>query len=91
MAVAPVTAFLTGANRWERLQSWPSGCESGCQPTVKPLYLQANGGLGFQTTGTAGYDEYVSDPAKPVPFRARPIQPIGYMAPLSWPRCNAGR
>ena len=86
VAVAPVTAFLTGANRWERLQSWPSGCESGCQPTVKPLYLQANGGLGFQTSGTAGYDEYVSDPAKPVPFRARPIQPIGYMAPLSWPR-----
>jgi uncharacterized protein len=30
------------------------------------------------------FDEYVSDPAKPVPFRARPIQPIGYDAPLTW-------
>jgi uncharacterized protein len=84
--VAPVTAFLTGANRWERLRSWPSGCESGCQPAAKSLYLQANGELGFQASGTAGYDEYVSDPAKPVPFRARPIQPIGYMPPLSWVR-----
>ena len=86
MSVAPVTAFLTGANRWEHLQSWPSGCESGCQPAAKPLYLQANGGLGFQAPSTGGYDEYVSDPAKPVPFRARPIQPVGYMPPLSWPR-----
>ena len=85
MAVAPVTAFLTGANRWERLQSWPSGCESGCQPVAKTLFLQANGALGFDPP-PSGYDEYVSDPAKPVPFRARPIQPIGYTAPLSWER-----
>ena len=28
--------------------------------------------------GDAAFDEYVSDPAKPVPFRARPIQPTGY-------------
>ena len=86
MAVAPVTAFLTGANRWERLQSWPSGCESGCKPAVNRLYLQANGALGFQVPGGGGYDEYVSDPARPVPFRARPIQPIGYMPPLTWVR-----
>src|SRR6185503_5805378 len=32
------------------------------------------------------YDEYVSDPAKPVPFRARPIQPIGYDNGLTWPQ-----
>ena len=85
MAVAPVTAFLTGANRWEHLQSWPSGCESGCQPVEKTLFLQANGALGFDPP-PSGYDEYVSDPAKPVPFRARPIQPIGYTPPLSWER-----
>jgi putative CocE/NonD family hydrolase len=86
MAVAPVTAFLTGANRWEHLQSWPSGCESGCKPAAKPLYLQADGALGFQAPPANGYDEYVSDPARPVPFRARPIQPVGYMPPLSWER-----
>ena len=32
------------------------------------------------------YDEYVSDPARPVPFRRRPSQPIGYTAPLTWPQ-----
>ena len=31
-------------------------------------------------------DEYISDPAKPVPFRARPIQPIGYDDGLTWPQ-----
>lgn len=35
--------------------------------------------------GDAPYDEYISDPAKPVPFRARPSQPIGYDLPLTWP------
>ncbi len=31
------------------------------------------------------YDAYISDPAKPVPFRARPIQPVGYDNGLTWP------
>jgi putative CocE/NonD family hydrolase len=35
--------------------------------------------------GDPPFDEYVSDPAKPVPFRARPIQPIGYDNGLTWP------
>ena len=34
----------------------------------------------------AAYDEYVSDPARPVPYRARPSQPIGYDPPLTWPQ-----
>ena len=34
--------------------------------------------------GDAAFDEYVSDPAKPVPFRARPIQPVGYGNGLTW-------
>jgi putative CocE/NonD family hydrolase len=88
--VAPVTAFVTGANRWERLQSWPSGCEAGCTPTPKRLYLGAGGTLGFEAppakSAHAAYDEYISDPAKPVPFRARPSQPTGYTPNLSWAR-----
>jgi putative CocE/NonD family hydrolase len=45
-------------------------------------------GLSFSadSAGTAGYDEYTSDPAKPVPFRARPSQPVGYELPLTWPQ-----
>ena len=34
--------------------------------------------------GAAAFEEYVSDPAKPVPFRARPIRPTGYTSELTW-------
>ncbi|HET9684694.1 MAG TPA: CocE/NonD family hydrolase, partial [Gemmatimonadaceae bacterium] len=78
--VAPVTAFETGANVWQRLNSWPG------TTTVASLYLQPGLKASFAAPlGNVGsYDEYVSDPAKPVPFRARPSQPIGYVAPLTW-------
>ncbi len=87
MHVAPVTAFVTGTDTWERLKVWPSGCEQDCTPKPTPLYLQPDLKLSFTapTTGQA-FDEYVSDPAKPVPFRARPNQPVGYTSNLSWVR-----
>jgi putative CocE/NonD family hydrolase len=72
--LAPVTAFETGTNRWERLPNWPATSEDG---KIDPasLFLQPNGKLGFNPAPAAepGYDEYVSDPAKPVPFLPRPI------------------
>jgi len=72
--VAPVTAFETGTNTWHRLAAWPSGCESGCTVKPTPLYLNAGLNAGFAAKSAApGYEEYVSDPSKPVPFRARPI------------------
>lgn len=87
MTVSPVTAFETGTSRWEKLQFWPSGCANGCRPKVTPLYLEADGKLGFAAPTVEGsYDEYVSDPAKPVPFRTRPSQPVGYTPNLSWVR-----
>ncbi|MHC9086060.1 CocE/NonD family hydrolase [Luteimonas sp. RIT-PG2_3] len=75
--IAPVTAFRTGDNQWDRLPAWPAGCASGCSVQQRPIYLQANAGLGFQAPATASEAEYVSDPAKPVPFTSRPVQPIG--------------
>jgi putative CocE/NonD family hydrolase len=87
MSVAPVVAFETGANKWESLQSWPSGCESGCKPKFMPLYLSAGGKLDYAAPAAGeAYDEYVSDPARPVPFRTRPNQPVGYTPNLSWVR-----
>ncbi len=85
--VAPVTAYLTGADRWERLSSWPSGCPSGCTIERTPLYLQAGFKVGFArpAAGDSPSDSYVSDPAKPVPYRSRPSQPIGYSGRLTWP------
>ena len=73
--VAPVTAFETGTNKWRRLKSWPAGCDSGCTLKPTPLYLNAGLKAGFTApaSGDAPFDEYISDPAKPVPYRARPI------------------
>ncbi len=84
--VPPVSAFETGTNAWRRLPSWPAGCASGCTVQPTPLYLTAGSKLSFAAprAGDAAFDEYLSDPAKPVPFRARPIQPIGYDKGLTW-------
>uniref|UniRef100_B0T5Z6 X-Pro dipeptidyl-peptidase domain protein n=1 Tax=Caulobacter sp. (strain K31) TaxID=366602 RepID=B0T5Z6_CAUSK len=86
MDVAPVTAFETGTNRWRRLDAWPSGCAKGCATTQTPLYLHADAKADFTPpkTGETASDAYVSDPAKPVPYRARPSQPTGYTPPLTW-------
>ena len=71
----PVVAFETGTNTWRRLSSWPSGCATGCAVRPTPLYLTAGLRLSFTApkSGDAAFEEYVSDPAKPVPYRARPI------------------
>jgi putative CocE/NonD family hydrolase len=73
--ISPVTAFETGTNTWRRLTAWPSGCPSGCTIKPTPLYLTAGLKLSFTApkAGDSAFDEYISDPAKPVPFRARPI------------------
>jgi putative CocE/NonD family hydrolase len=87
--IAPVTAFETGTNVWRRLPSWPAGCASGCTVRATPLYLQPGFGLAYTVPGATAagaYDEYVSDPAKPVPYRARPTLPSGYVDPYTWPR-----
>ena len=87
--VAPVSAFETGTNEWRRLSSWPSGCASGCTVKPTPLYLNRGLKLSFSAPkpGEPAFDEYVSDPAKPVPFRSRPTRPVGYDIGkgLTWP------
>jgi uncharacterized protein len=73
--VAPVNAFETGTDVWRRLPAWPAGCARGCAIHPTPLYLAAGMKLRFAPPQPGGpaFEEYVSDPAKPVPFRARPI------------------
>jgi len=77
--VAAVTAFESGTNRWRRLPAWPAGCAGGCTIKPTPLYLGASLRLGFAAPkpADATFEEYVSDPAKPVPFRPRPIDEKG--------------
>lgn len=73
--IAPVTIFETGTMQWKSYPRWPLACERGCEAAMRPLYLQPGLKLGFERpAGGAAYDEYVSDPAKPVPFVPRPVR-----------------
>ncbi|OLE12527.1 MAG: X-Pro dipeptidyl-peptidase, partial [Acidobacteria bacterium 13_1_20CM_4_56_7] len=57
--------FETGTNVWRQYSAWPPK-----NLERKTLYFQPGGGLSFEAPGNTGnsFDEYVSDPAKPVPF-----------------------
>jgi putative CocE/NonD family hydrolase len=69
-----VLAYETGVDEWHRYDAWPRVCAEGCSERSRSLFLLPNGTLGFQRPGASkdGFDEYLSDPAKPVPYRARP-------------------
>ena len=82
--IAPVMAFETGTNKWRRLAAWPAGCEKGCTVKPTPLYLTAGSKAGFAAPRAAGYDEYISDPAKPVPFISQPVPPSSYEEGRAW-------
>ncbi len=59
--------FETGTNVWHRHDHWPP---QDAKP--RSLYFHANGRLTFEPPSDAdskhAYDEYISDPAKPVPY-----------------------
>jgi putative CocE/NonD family hydrolase len=79
-AIAPVNAFETGTNTWRKYDTWPI---AAAKPT--PLYLAPSGKLASSRVETAhpAYTDYVSDPAKPVPYRLRPIRPT-YSTGSTW-------
>jgi putative CocE/NonD family hydrolase len=55
--------FETGTNQWRRYDTWPP------KGTVeRSLFLCEGGQVTFQPCRSEGFDEYVSDPARPVPF-----------------------
>ena len=57
--------FETGTNVWRRYSAWPPK-----DALTRTLYLQPNGALSFDppASDSSSFDEYISDPAKPVPF-----------------------
>ena len=62
---AEANIFVTGSNEWKKFASWPPK-----DVETKNLYLQPNGKLNFEKVGrTDSWDEYVSDPNKPVPYQ----------------------
>jgi uncharacterized protein len=73
----PVFIYNTGDNHWDRFKSWPLACDSGCGRTSTPMYFTSGSGLSFTAPAdnpSKGFDEYVSDPAKPAPYLPRPIR-----------------
>jgi len=66
------STFQTGSNSWKTYDVWPP------KSTPTNLYLHPRGLLSFDPPGAAAEDsfvQYLSDPANPVPYRARPISP----------------
>ena len=61
--------FETGTNTWREYTSWPPK-----NVTKKSLYFQPSGELSFNPPPQSGegFDEYTSDPAKPVPYYDKP-------------------
>ncbi|TWJ00062.1 hypothetical protein JN11_02477 [Mucilaginibacter frigoritolerans] len=69
---AEAISFQTGSNQWKSYSAWPPK-----EAVEKNIYFHADGKLSFDkptTTETKTFDSYVSDPSKPVPYRARPVE-----------------
>ena len=79
---AEATTFETGSNEWKTYSAWPP--KQGILP--RNLYLSGDGRLSFEAPklSTNDYDEYVSDPKHPVPYRPRPIQATYHPKGSDW-------
>jgi putative CocE/NonD family hydrolase len=71
--IAPVNVYETGTNAWRHLARWPIACATGCAAPLRSLYLLPGGRAGFTAPAGEGFDDYVADPAKPVPYLPRPV------------------
>jgi uncharacterized protein len=62
--------FQTGTNEWKTYTAWPPK-----EAAPKKLYAAANNTCSFtKPTSTNSFTSFISDPAKPVPYRAQPIE-----------------
>jgi uncharacterized protein len=62
--LAEATIFITGENRWRTFTRWPPAAKED-----KVLYFQEQGKLNWaKTKSVTSFSEYLSDPAKPVPY-----------------------
>lgn len=76
--LAEATTFEAGSNQWRRYDAWPP--KAGV--AARAYYFRDGGRLSTEPPPPASspaaaareFDSYISDPNKPVPYRARPIQ-----------------
>jgi len=79
--------FEAGANEWRRWDQWPPVKQTEVRSLAfganETLTLATPPGAGSRESGV-GFDEFVSDPAHPVPYRQRPIQPTYFPGGSKW-------
>ena len=69
-----------GTGAWRTYSAWPPK-----EAATKVLFFGANGTLSFDAPAAGGaFDAYVSDPAHPVPYRHRPIEPTYFPKGSGW-------
>jgi hypothetical protein len=63
--IAEANIFFSGKNEWHQFNAWPPA-----NIQMQPIYLEKNGSLSFidKNNKAISFDEYISDPAKPVPY-----------------------
>jgi len=67
---AEANCFQTGSNKWKTYDKWPPK-----NAETKRLYVKANHTTGFTKPNSKnGSVSYISDPAKPIPYRIQPIE-----------------
>jgi putative CocE/NonD family hydrolase len=84
--IPEATVFETGANVWRTYDQWPPRSAS-----PRKLYFHANGKLAFEPPASDGFDEYVHNPAKPVPFSAETRTTQGHLWMIEDQRFAANR
>ncbi|HLO59528.1 MAG TPA: CocE/NonD family hydrolase [Bacteroidales bacterium] len=63
-SIAEANIFITGENKWQQFNEWPPA-----DARETEVFFQSQGGLGVNFPWTSDeFEEYVSDPSKPVPY-----------------------
>lgn len=87
---AEATVFETGGNTWRTFDTWPPSTTE-----TRTLYFQPGGGLSFTTPlssgADTGFDEFVSDPSKPVPWSTEARTTQGHLWMVEDQRFAASR
>ena len=63
------TSFQTGTNQWKSYETWPPK-----EAKIQKLYASADNTCSFAKPVKTGIVSYISDPAKPIPYRTPPIE-----------------
>jgi putative CocE/NonD family hydrolase len=86
--ITKAQVFETGTDRWRRFDAWPPK-----EATARTLYLKGGGVLDFDPPSetSPAFDEFVSDPAKPVPFTSQTTMDYPRSYPLEDQRFAAER